>query len=47
MNAKQRNKNRDTSANLRYCLAQWNSRNRKMVLPQQPKQKPSNAPTSD
>jgi len=38
MNAKQRNKNRETAANLRFSLMVWNSRNRRMEMPklQQP-----------
>jgi len=31
MNRTQRNANRDTAANLKYSLMQWNSRNRKLV----------------
>lgn len=38
MNAKQRNKNRETAANLRYSLMQWNSRNRRLEQPKQQQQ---------
>lgn len=39
MNAKQRYQNRETAANLKYSLMQWNSRNRKLVPVQQAKPK--------
>lgn len=34
MNAKQRYANRETAANLKFSLMQWNSRNRKLVKPE-------------
>lgn len=34
MNRKQREANRETAANLKYSLMQWNSRNRKLVQPE-------------